>query len=291
MPAIRGARPIRNSEVLEFHDNILQPLLPVSIEHYASVWNEWMNYGSLNSIEGLHHFGFADYTQGTSQTFDQFILRHSNDREIIVLKGDFQYHACLGKHVEFKYVDSPHHLEGILKGPGLHALLISAPFSDFGCMHPEFEQLMKICNVMDIPVCLDLAYWGISKNCHLNLNDYPAIKEVTCSLSKPFFTLENHRVGIRWTKEYADDGVSMLNEVEMQNKHSMSLGVEYMRHFGPDYNWNKYAQEYGDVCDDQDLVWSDTVIFALGDDVRHSEFNRGVHGNYRVCISEWLGDA
>ena len=46
---------------------------------------------------------------------------------------------------------------------------------------------------------------------------YPCITDVTCSLSKPFFTLENHRVGIRWTRDYVDDGVSMLNEVSMQN--------------------------------------------------------------------------
>ena len=43
-----------------------------------------------------------------------------------------------------------------------------------------------------------------------------------------------------------------------------------------------------DICHEQDLVWTDTVIFGLGDDVRHKDFNRGVNGNYRVCISEWL---
>ena len=40
----------------------------------------------------------------------------------------------------------------------------------------------------------------------------------------------------------------------------------------------------------EDLVWTDTMIFGLGDDIRHAEFNRGVSGNYRVCISDWLGD-
>ena len=289
MPAVRGARPIRNKEVLDFH-NSLGKLKPVSIEHYSNVFLEWMNYGVLNSIEGLDKFNFADYTQGTSQTFDQFILRHSIDKEINVLKGDFQYHACLGKHVNFRYIEHVSLMENVITGHDLNALIISAPFSDFGCMHPDFDKLMNICNANNIPVCLDLAYWGISKRCHIDLNQYPCITDVTCSLSKPFFTLENHRVGIRWTKEYADDGVSMLNEVSMANNHSMALGVEYMRHFGPDYNWTKFAEAYGDVCHDEDLVWSDTVIFGLGDDVRHKEFNRGVHGNYRVCISEWLGD-
>lgn len=287
MPAVRGARPIVNSEVTEFHNNLHIDSYP-TLEEYTNVWREWINYSKNKSLLGLNKFSFADYTQGTSQTFDQFILRHSKDREIIVLNGDFQYHACLGKHVEFKYVNYPHHLESIIKGPGLHALLISAPFSDFGCIHPDFENIMQICHVHDIPVCLDLAYWGIAKNVHINLNEFPAIKEVTCSLSKPFYTLENHRVGVRFTKEYVDDGVSMLNEVKMANNYSMALGIEYMKNFSPDYNWEKFKSAYEDVCHENDLVWTDTVIFGLGDDVRHSEFNRGVSGNYRVCISEWL---
>lgn len=291
MPAIRGARPVRNKEIQDFHWHLdKNDLKNVTLSEYEKVWREWINYSNTKSLQGLENFTHVDYTQGTSQTFDQFILRHSKDREIIVLNGDFQYHACLGKHVQFSTLHSPHHLESILKGPGLHALLISAPFSDFGCIHPDFEHIMKVCNVMDIPVCLDLAYWGIAKNVHINLNDFPAITEVTCSLSKPFFTLENHRVGVRFTRDYVDDGVSMLNEVKMQNNYSMTLGVEYMRNFSPDYNWGKYRDLYETVCQNEELVWTDTMIFGLGDDVRHSEFNRGVSGNYRVCISDWLGD-
>ena len=60
--------------------------------------------------------------------------------------------------------------------------------------------------------------------------------------------------------------------------------------FSPDYNWEKYRDLYETVCGNEDLVWTDTMIFGLGDDIRHSEFNRGVTGNYRVCISDWLGD-
>ena len=82
----------------------------------------------------------------------------------------------------------------------------------------------------------------------------------------------------------------MLNEVKMANNHSMALGVEYMRNYSPDYNWQKYKDAYEELCHKEDLVWTDTVIFGLGDDVRHSEFNRGVRGNYRVCVSEFLGD-
>jgi hypothetical protein len=295
MTAVRGARPIRNKEILDFDSHIQKnDLIVPTIEEYSDVWRNWLNYSDNKSILGLEHFTHTDYTQGTSQTFDNFILKHCNTKEIIVVQGDFQYHACLGKHVNFKNIYENEHsqinLEEQLHGKNLHALIISAPFSDFGCLHPDFDHLMKVCNVHDIPVCLDLAYWGIAKDINLNLNDYPAIKEVTCSLSKPFFTLENHRVGVRFTREYVDDGISMLNEVKMANNYSMALGVEYMKNFSADYNWIKYRQQYELICKDENLIWTDCIIFGLGDEERHNEFNRGIEGNYRVCVSEWLGD-
>jgi hypothetical protein len=291
MTAVRGARPIRNKEVSDFHFHLDKNALSVpTLEEYQNVWREWLNFSNNKSLTGLDTFKYADYTQGTSQSFDNFILRHSKDRQIIVLEGDFQYHACLGKHLNFKYIPYPHYLEEHLDGLGLHALIVSAPFSDFGCIHPDFEHLMKVCKVHNVPVCLDLAYWGICKNIHIDLDNFPAIEEVTCSLSKPFFTLENHRVGIRFTREYVDDGVSMLNEVKMANNYSMALGVEYMKNFSPDYNWDKYKDQYEQVCLEQDLVYSDSVIFGLGDAERHQEFNRGIEGNFRVCISQYLSN-
>lgn len=286
MPAVRGARPIRNKEVYDFHNN-LKPT-DVTLDTFTNTFREWMNYSDNKSLKGLDAFSHADYTQGTSQTFDHFVMKHNHKRQVVALQGEFQYHKCITKFSEFRELVHVH--PDFLYGKDLNALIISAPFSDFGTIHPEFEHIMEVCNDFDIPVCLDLAYWGIAKNVHIDLNLYPCIKEVTSSLSKPFFTLENHRVGVRFTRNYADDGISMLNEVKMANNYSMALGVEYMRNFSPDYNWEKYGEQYETICHENDLVWTDTVIFGLGDDVNHKEFNRGVHGNYRVCISEWLGD-
>ena len=284
--AVRGARPIKNLAVQQHYINHVYH--DVSLDEYSAVWKEWLLYSDTKTINGLDQFGIADYTQGTSQTFDHFILKHSVNRQLICLTGDFQYHACLGKHVNFTYANNYDDFVNKIQGKGLHALLISVPFSDYGCMHPDFNDILNICAVQDIPVCLDLAYWGISKNIHLDLS-YPAIQEVTCSLSKSFYTLENHRVGIRFTKSYADDGISMLNEVNMQNKHSMSLGVHFMKSFSPDWNWETYQTRYEEVCAEKNLVHSDTVIFGLGGE-EYKHFNRGIPDNNRVCISEYLSD-
>ncbi len=284
--AVRGARPIVNETVKDHYDNFV--FKPVSLGSYTNVWRNWLTFTTNKSIHGLDNFKFADYTQGTSQTFDQFVLRHSQQREIVTLKGEFQYHGCISKAVRYRNVDHDNYY--FFAERGLQALIISAPFSDFGCIHPKFDEIMQICDQLDIPVCLDLAYWGISKNVHLDLDKYPAIKEVTCSLSKPFYTLENHRVGVRFTREYVDDGISMLNEVSMQNTYSMSLGVHYMREFSPDWNWETYQSRYEEVCNEFGFIYTDTVIFGLGDEARHAQYNRGVPGNYRVCISEYLNN-
>jgi hypothetical protein len=284
--AVRGARPIKNLAVQQHYTNHVYR--NVSLDEYSAVWKDWLSYSDTKTINGLDQYNITDYTQGTSQTFDHFILKHSVNRQIICLTGDFQYHACLGKHVNFTYVKNYGDLVSKIQGKGLHALLISVPFSDYGCMHPEFYDILNICQINDIPVCLDLAYWGISKNVHLDLS-YPAIQEVTCSLSKPFYALENHRVGIRFTKTYVDDGISMLNEVDMQNKHSMSLGVHFMRGFSPDWNWETYKNQYEEVCEQKNLIHTDTVIFGLGSK-EYTTFNRGIPNNNRVCISEYLED-
>lgn len=289
MQPVRGARPIKSKLVADRYNTHVYRDVP--LKEYTDCWREWMQYSDLKTITGLEDFEYADYTAGTSQTFDHFALKHS-DKIITVLRGDFQYHACVSKVNQFQYIeyDRVEHFYNSIAGNNLHALVISAPFSDTGMLHPLFENIMNTCDSVQIPVCLDLAYWGISRNVHLDLSKYQCITEVTCSLSKPFFTLENHRVGVRFTREYADDGISMLNEVGMQNKHSMSLGMHYMSGFDPDWCWNEYADRYSRICHSQGLDETDTVIFGLGSAERHSEYNRGNPGIFRVCVSEFLGD-
>lgn len=285
MKFIKGARPIKSKEIKNYYDNF--KYRDISLNEYTETWKYWILSSSLKKLIGFDKFVHSDYVNGTSQTFDHFVLKNS-DKEILVIRGDFQYHSCISKFNKFKYIDY-NQLKNI-STINKNALIISAPFSDFGSIHYDFDNILKHCNKNNISVCLDLAYWGISKNLNINLNEYPCITEITFSLSKPFYVLENHRIGIRFTKKYEDDGINMLNEVNMQNTYSMSLGVYFMNKFGPDWNWDKYNYNYNLICNDNNLKKTNTVIFGLGDKELHSSFNRGVKDNYRVCISEYLGD-
>jgi hypothetical protein len=70
----------------------------------------------------------------------------------------------------------------------------------------------------------------------------------------------------------------------------MNLGVHFMKHFDPDWNWNKHGKEYERVCEAENLVYTDTLLFGLGDEERHYMYSRGVPGNFRVCISDFMSD-
>lgn len=271
----RGARPIKSREIAD-HLTTHQ-YRNIEIDEYAVTWRRWLQQSNTKILSGLDSFAYADYTAGTSQTFDHFLLKH-HDKDIVVLPGEFQYHRCAGRQIKFS--------NKLTKNS---ALIISVPFSDTGKVHTAFNEIMQQCSDLGVPVCLDLAYWGIAQNIYLHLEQFPCVTEVTASLSKPFFTLERHRVGIRFTRDYQDDGISMFNEVGMSNSISMSLGVHYMNMFSCDYVWETYWEQYYNVCDALNLSATNTIIFGLGGE-EYVEYNRGIPGNNRVCISPSLSD-
>lgn len=266
----RGARPIVSKEVTAHYNNTHKS---VTLEDYAKIWRDWINYSNDKHIFGLEEFPHACFTQGTTQTFDHFALKYG---EIKHFKGEFQYHDCIGK----------------FKGdqPVVNAFVHSVPFSDLGVIHPDLGKILISMELSDTPVCLDFAYWGIAKGIEIDLRGLDYIREITFSLSKPFHTLETHRVGIRFSRDYIDDGITMQNEVGMINKHSMALGASYMKKFGVDWNWNTYHDKYYDIIGSNELNATDTVIFATSSDEKYNEFNRGIPENNRICISKVLSD-
>lgn len=276
----RGARPIKSLDVDAHY--CTHVFVSSSLENYSSVWRTWLQNSTDKSLVGLEKFMYADYTQGTSQTFDHFVLRHSRSRKIVNLIGDFQYHSCIAKKINFQVLTSFNELKSD------QALILSIPFSDYGKLHPDIDLILTKCNELGIPVCADLAYWGISKNIRLDLDKYHCITEVTSSLSKSFYTLENHRIGIRFSKDYLDDGISMLNEVQMQNLYSMSLGIHYMQKFSADWNWQQHSPRYLQICQELELETTDTIIFGLSSSNKYFYLNRGIPDNHRVCISSLL---
>lgn len=277
---IKGARPIVSKEIQAHYDKFA--FQSVSLESYAKIWERWITQSSNKTLNGIQPFKYRDFVCGTSQSFDHFWLRHQSKRKVC-FAGEFQYHRCLGKYIGMQVL---YDWKELRRGD---ALIISLPFSDLGGAHPQLQDILDSCDKFEIPVCLDLAYWGIARNINLDLKRHNCIEEFSCSLSKSFFVLENHRVGIRFSRCYNDDGISMINEVNMQNHYSMSLGTYFMEKFDCDWNWKKFGANQQTICHQYDLVPSDCVIFGLSA-VKYQDYNRGLPNNNRVCISDLLTD-
>lgn len=279
----KNARPIRSKKVLEHYNNFIYK--SVSLNEYSNTWRYWLNNNENSSMLGLEKFSSVDYIQGTTQAFDHFILRHCKTRKIAVLPGEFQYHRCISKDLSFEKINPDN-----LNLSEDHALIISFPFSGTGKMHFKFEEILTICDKLNVPVLLDLAYWGISNDMVIRLENHPCIQEVVSSLSKPFFPLAAHRIGIRFSKIYLDDGISMLNEVNMQNHYSMSLGVHFMHEFPSGFIWHEFKDRYFEIIYQNAFHATETIIFALSDQPEYEEYNRGVPGLHRICVSLMLDE-
>ena len=281
----RSALPIRDPEVLSFIKKIdvnhffTKSLQDLTIrERFIKEYFKWIQTSKLNKLRGIKKFKHLSYVHGTSQSFD-FFYAENNKRRFRCFKGDFFYHALSwDRNYRFTYLD-----DGNVRKND--AVIISIPFSDNGFLHDRTLDVLEKCDLLDVPVMIDLSYYNLVRELDFNLNR-PSIKSITFSLSKSFYPLDRLRVGIRCKREFTDDPIDIFNSFDMFNKAGASLGLEIIKKFSPDHNQIKFGKKQHKICSEFDLEPSKCVIFGLGDE-RFKRFNRGARWN-RVCLSPLL---
>jgi hypothetical protein len=154
-------------------------------------------------------------------------------------------------------------------------------------VHPETESVLDLCDTLGIPVLIDMAYICISRGSLINLS-HPSIETVTSSISKAFFGAQFLRAGIRWQRDYHNDGLDMANEAEMLPLTNIQLALAHFSRYDLDWNWRTYGDIYREVIKDLDLTPTNCIIFGLGGE-QYKDYNRGNKTN-RVCISQELGE-
>lgn len=274
------AIPIESVKLFIKSLNCVDSLWDVDVkDSYINTWRSWINYSSLNKITGLDNFFNASACAGTSQAFDHWYILHSSKRMRFV-KGDFAYHRATCKHsIDWCYLENDNFKEG-------DAFIISLPFSDYGTQHPKLEQWLEKCNELKIPVLIDCAYFGCSKNIKIDLDLYPCVKQIVFSLSKVFYGAEFLRAGIRFCRQDLDDGLDMINNNNQLSNINMSIANRLMQRYSPDWLWSSFLSEYHLICHKYQLQTTDCIIHALAP--KKPELNRGTEVN-RACISEPLG--
>ena len=238
-------------------------------------YKEWIMQDRVFS--GLNEFKNIDFSAGTTETFGQFYLQHL-DKRLRLFKGEYFYHWLMARN-HFKHTEEIG-TEPLAVGD---VVVMSCPFSNTGNLPEGFYEILKQCEDLNIPVMLDLAYISISNMKELDLS-YKCIHTVTSSLSK-VFPVENHRIGIRFTRDLYDDTLTAYNQNDYVNLYSVNVGHKLIERFDNDWLYNKYKEKQAETCQQLKLEQSSCIIFGIDTNERYPEYKRGTDVN-RLCFSK-----
>lgn len=238
--------------------------------NYCDTFRSWIQSSELNSVRGLDSFSISEISLGVTQALDAFHYEILLDkRRLRLFKGEYPYNRDVHPfNMEKDYIEDRPLEVG-------DAVVLSCPFSGSGSVHPQMRQLILDCERLEIPIFLDMAWFGTCAGLDIDLNS-KAIKYVSFSLTKSL-TCGNYRSGIRFRRPSAagliEDRLSLQHDWNHGIHLNTFIGFHLMKNFSPDYHYLKYKEMQRLVCAEFRLAPSQCVHIAVGDD-SWTEFSR-----------------
>jgi hypothetical protein len=260
---------------------VLQDLGSSVISDYCVQYRNWILSSKLNTVTGLDTLPVVAFSQGTTEAFDNFYIRHHR-RRFRVFRGEYIYHKRIWqRHYRHQWafmdVDS-------LKIND--AVIVSWPFADTGNTHDQFnKELFDNCYRLGVPVLIDAAFFGVCANQHYDFS-HPAIQEVVFSLSKSF-PVNALRIGIRFARDDFEDGMQIYHSTQYVNRLSAAVGTKLMTARNPDITFSKWRNKQLEFCNQFGLEPSDTVLFGIDTKHKYDHYNRGSVNTNRLCFSRY----
>lgn len=235
-------------------------------EKFIAQYRQWILGTRLNDISGLDAFPIAAYSNGTTEAFDKFYLKH-HGRRFRCFRGEYMYHAGSWKNYhDWAYMDQAPLSAG-------DALVLSMPFSDTGDIHPDTVSTLDLCQHLDVPVLIDCAFFGLCAGIAFDF-DHPAVTDLTFSLSKTL-PVANLRIGMRLTRQDDDDSLLIYNKTRYVNRLGAGVGLQILDSMDADTNWQRWSPAQRRMCDGLAVTPSKTVIFGLAQGDHFAQYNRG----------------
>ena len=246
-------------------------------EEYLDFYPQWIASSQKNNISGLESFPFRFVSLGCTQALDAFhSWCHLHNRRIRVFRGEYPYHRdCIPFDWNRDFIDD----RPLEKGD---AVAVSAPFSGSGSIHPQWDSLLETCGQLEIPILVDCAFFGTCAGISLDLS-HPQILWASFSTTKGL-SCGNYRNGICLSRQ-EESPLAIQTDWHHGIHLNVSLGLELMKNFGPDYLYYTYEDAYRKVCELFDLTPTPCVHLALGNS-SWGEFSRDGTSYYRVGVKK-----
>lgn len=284
---ILGHKPLHDPEIQAEIFAILKSLEPCEVDPdswdtslYLNSFVSWIQQSDKNTVTGLDRFPHMAYCAGAYDAIQSFIHRHMTTKRIRFSRAEFvgSKIVCNNAGANWCYIeDAPFSAND--------ALVLSYPFSGNGEQHPDHDQILSTCCELNIPVMIDMAYFGISAGMDFDITHH-CITDIVFSLSKAMAT--QLRLGLRLTKNSHDDVIQVLSDTKIYNRISAKIGVELLKKYSHDWLLDRYLPLQQKVCQTLKITPTPTVTLALGDAVQHNEFWR--EGYFRICITDELNE-
>jgi hypothetical protein len=280
----QGSRAVQDPDVLIACDHIKNNINHNNnncLKTFETSFIDWLGYHSSNTINGLEKFK-PNFSNGTTQAFDSFYLRHS-DRRFKCFVGEYFYHlkSWISIKKQWEFIND---LDDVKE---CDAVVVSAPFCDTGDVHPNYKNLLEICEYKNIPVLIDCCYYPISGNIQLDFN-YKCIDTICFSLSKAF-PVANYRIGIRYVRQDVVDGQSLLSDINYNNVYAASMGINLISAFRSDAIYKIYREKQEEICSTlPGLTTTNCSIFAIGDDTWEMYSRKNLLNQYGLTFDPKL---
>lgn len=239
-------------------------------------WRNWLESSKHNRVNGLELFRHSCFSAGTTPAFGEFISRNAGCR-VRVSRSDFLLTKILARSYqrEIKFLED---------GPveSTDCVIMSVPFSGNGSYIPGYKQILDQADELNIPVMIDGAYFGISHGIEYPL-ERKCVTDFALSLTKNFAG-NPFRLGIRFTKNAVDDGISAgLLSSGIFDQLGAWLSIQLLEKFPHTEFIDQYRIVSDQLCQEHELIPTNTITIAIGDEQRFASFKRGDF--IRVCLS------
>ena len=229
---------------------------------FKEKFNKWI-HSSIQLVTGLPKSYYI--VSGVTDAFNQMYGIYN---KIGVFDGEYGYHSLVIQNRVTLNLDEA------------DAIVISHPFSADG---KSSHEKIKIADSYNKPIFVDCAFFGVCHDIDFDFSSYKNIHSVCFSLSKSFGT-GLHRVGLLYTVD--------PYPVTVYSQWHYPLVVCAEHHYtlldtiSPDSMIKKYKDAQLAICQEFNLIPSDTILFGLDYSEKYVSFKRGPVN--RLCISHLL---